>query len=34
MAFHFKGFGILGAAVLLIALILYTGKGSSMVLAT
>jgi uncharacterized membrane protein YoaK (UPF0700 family) len=34
MAFHFKGFGILGAAVLLIALILYTVKGSSMVLAT
>jgi uncharacterized membrane protein YoaK (UPF0700 family) len=34
MAFHFKGFGILGAAVLLIALILYTEKGSSMVLAT
>ena len=34
MAFHFKGFGILGAAVLLMALILYTGKGSSMVLAT
>src|ERR1700688_3931886 len=33
MAFHFKGFGILGAAVLLIALILYTVKGSSMVLA-
>jgi uncharacterized membrane protein YoaK (UPF0700 family) len=34
MVFHFKGFGILGAAVLLSALILYTAKGSSMVLAT
>lgn len=34
MAFHFKGFGILGAALLLIALILYTMKGTSMVLAT
>ena len=29
MVFHFKGFGILGAAVLLIALILYTPKDSS-----
>jgi uncharacterized membrane protein YoaK (UPF0700 family) len=34
MAFNFKGFGILGAAVLLIALILYTAKGSSTVLKT
>jgi uncharacterized membrane protein YoaK (UPF0700 family) len=34
MAFHFKEFGILGAALLLIALILYTMKGTSMVLAT
>jgi len=34
MVFHFKGFGILGAAVALIALILYTAKGSRMVLAT
>jgi uncharacterized membrane protein YoaK (UPF0700 family) len=31
---HFKGFGILGAAVLLIALVLYTAKGSRTVLAT
>jgi uncharacterized membrane protein YoaK (UPF0700 family) len=31
---HFKGFGILGAAVLLIGLILYTAKGSSAVLTT
>ena len=30
MAFHFKAFGILGAAVLLITLILYTAKGSTM----
>ena len=28
--FHFKAFGILGAAVLLIALILYSAKGSTM----
>jgi uncharacterized membrane protein YoaK (UPF0700 family) len=34
MVFHFKGFGILGAAVLLIALILYTAKGAPMVLTT
>jgi uncharacterized membrane protein YoaK (UPF0700 family) len=32
MVFHFKGFGILGAAVLLVTLILYTTKGSPMVL--
>jgi len=32
MVFHFKGFGILGAAVLLIALILYTAKDSCTVL--
>ena len=31
MAFQFKGFGILGAAVILIALILHTTKGSPMV---
>jgi uncharacterized membrane protein YoaK (UPF0700 family) len=30
MAFHFKAFGMLGAAALLIALILYTTKGSTM----
>jgi uncharacterized membrane protein YoaK (UPF0700 family) len=34
MVFHFKGFGILGAAMLLIALILYTAKDSRTVLAT
>jgi uncharacterized membrane protein YoaK (UPF0700 family) len=34
MAFHFKGFGILGAAVLLIALIVYTAKSSPMALTT
>ena len=34
MVVHFKGFGILGAAALLIALVLYTAKGSSMVLMT
>ena len=32
MVFHFKEFGILGAAVLLIALIVYTAKRSTMVL--
>jgi uncharacterized membrane protein YoaK (UPF0700 family) len=34
MVFHFKGFGILGPAVLLITLILRTAKGSPMVLTT
>jgi uncharacterized membrane protein YoaK (UPF0700 family) len=34
MVFHFKGFGILGAAVLLIILILYSAKGCPMVWAT
>jgi uncharacterized membrane protein YoaK (UPF0700 family) len=32
MVFHFRGFGILGAAVLLLTLILYTAKGSTLVL--
>jgi uncharacterized membrane protein YoaK (UPF0700 family) len=32
MVFHFNEFGILGAAILLIGLILYTAKGSSTVL--
>jgi hypothetical protein len=32
MAFHFKGFGMLGAAVLLITLVLYGPKDSPMVL--
>jgi len=32
MVFHFRGFGILGAAVLLLTLILYTAKGSTPVL--
>ena len=32
MVFHFNEFGILGAAILLIGLILYTVKGSSTVL--
>jgi uncharacterized membrane protein YoaK (UPF0700 family) len=34
MVFHFNEFGILGAAILLIGLILYTAKGSSTVLTT
>jgi uncharacterized membrane protein YoaK (UPF0700 family) len=34
MVFHFKRFGILGAAVLLITLALYTAKGSPTVLTT
>ena len=32
MVFHFRGFGILGAAVLLLTLILSTAKGSTLVL--
>jgi uncharacterized membrane protein YoaK (UPF0700 family) len=34
MVLHFNEFGILGAAILLIGLILYTAKGSSTVLTT